>query len=554
MAAAWVAVVALVSSSAGVVPWSSIVQSGDPQPHTRTGQLVDAGPIMWGMSPARREDEEAAEASVTVEVDPTTRRQTVHGFGGAFTEAAAYVFANLPYAAQQRVLEEYWGSRGIGYTTGRVAMNSPDFALSHYSYANVSGDFTLSAFQSDLPRDNEWVLPFLRAAIKTAGKPGALRLFSAPWSPPAWMKVPFNDWPENVTEPDPKHPGTMDACRPDSLLNSSDVRRAWAMYFSKWHTAMAAQIGQPLWGFSAQNEPAAHGHMWDCCGYTLGSYTSFVSEHLMPRMKADHPDLNFMAWDHNPDQIETWVNATYADAVTREWAWGAAVHWYSAENYRGIALNNTHKAHPDKPILHTEGCACRTLPFAGDAGWWKEGEGYGIGLVQYMQNWAVGFTDWNLLLDAVGGPYHDRGFGCNAAFMACPTANASCAPDGVAYQAPFFFMAHFSKYFVPNSTVIGAMVFLGSSAPSNARTGRFYYAPGAEGADGKLAVVSAIQPNGTTVLVALNTGDAPVKYTLRDRRMGADSKGEAVLTIPEHSIQTLLWNVPSALGREVLLD
>jgi hypothetical protein len=30
--------------------------------------------------------------------------------------------------------------------------------------------------------------------------------------------------------------------------------------------------------------------------------------------------------------------------------------------------------------------------------------------------------------------------------------------------------------------------------------------------------------------------------------MGAGSKGEAVLTIPQHSIQTLLWNVPTVLG------
>ena len=50
-------------------------------------------------------------------------------------------------------------------------------------------------------------------------------------------------------------------CRPDSLLLGSDVRHAWALYFSLWHTAMQAQIGQPFWGYSAQNEPLAHGHM-----------------------------------------------------------------------------------------------------------------------------------------------------------------------------------------------------------------------------------------------------------------------------------------------------
>lgn len=94
----------------------------------------------------------------------------------------------------------------------------------------------------------------------------------------------------------------MDVCRPDSLLPDMKVREAWAKYFSLWHSAMEQQLGTPLWGFSAQNEPLAHGHMWDCCGYTLPNYTQFVSEHLMPRMKSDHPGLNFLAFDHNPGE------------------------------------------------------------------------------------------------------------------------------------------------------------------------------------------------------------------------------------------------------------
>ena len=93
------------------------MQSGDIQPHTRKGQLVDLGPIRWAAIAT-------GSAAVTVEVDVTTRRQTIHGFGGAFTEAASFVFANLSSAAKTRVLEEYWGAEGIGYTTGRVAMVS----------------------------------------------------------------------------------------------------------------------------------------------------------------------------------------------------------------------------------------------------------------------------------------------------------------------------------------------------------------------------------------------------------------------------------------------
>eukprot|EP01051_Picozoa_sp_SAG22_P012245 SAG22_NODE_1253_length_5001_cov_12.062220_4_plen_137_part_00 len=126
MLAALLPVPALLSfaaaSVAGGPGWSSIVQSGDDQPHTRRGQLQERGPIPWSADV----DGRSVSAAVTVIVDSSTRRQQIHGFGGAFTEAAGYVWTNLSAAAQQLVLDEYWGAAdGAGYSTGRVAMNSP---------------------------------------------------------------------------------------------------------------------------------------------------------------------------------------------------------------------------------------------------------------------------------------------------------------------------------------------------------------------------------------------------------------------------------------------
>ena len=58
----------------------------------------------------------------------------------------------------------------------------------------------------------------------------------------------------------------MDVCRPDSLLPA--LHDTWAHFFSLWHSAMEKQIGTPFWGFSAQNEPLAHGHMWGTHAHT----------------------------------------------------------------------------------------------------------------------------------------------------------------------------------------------------------------------------------------------------------------------------------------------
>ena len=163
------------------------------------------------------------------------------------------------------------------------------------------------------------------------------------------------------------------------------ARGAWARYFSLWHTAMQHQ-GAAFWGFSIQNEPLARGHMWDCCGFTLGNYTEFIREFIMPAMQKDHPALRLLLFDHNPDNIEAWAGASLNDTAIGPYAWGTAVHWYSDRTKRGVQLNRTHLAHPHKPILHTEGCVCRSIPLPpGAAGrgngseWWGVGEEYGVG-------------------------------------------------------------------------------------------------------------------------------------------------------------------------------
>lgn len=59
------------------------------------------------------------------------------------------------------------------YTTGRVAMNLPDFALSDYSYANVSNDVLLQHFDHNLTRDNDALTVATDTRKRTAAVQGA---------------------------------------------------------------------------------------------------------------------------------------------------------------------------------------------------------------------------------------------------------------------------------------------------------------------------------------------------------------------------------------------
>ena len=78
-------------------------------------RLSTKQPLVWGPN--------SFASSSTITIDRTKRFQKIIGFGGAFTEAAAYNFALLPADQQEFVLQAYWGADGIGYTVGRVHIN-----------------------------------------------------------------------------------------------------------------------------------------------------------------------------------------------------------------------------------------------------------------------------------------------------------------------------------------------------------------------------------------------------------------------------------------------
>lgn len=90
---------------AAAAPWSSVVQSSS------ASQLVHVGGIPWSASAhaVGQGQGQGQDAPLTVEHDPTTRRQVVHGFGGAFTEAAGFSWKSLTPVDRQRVLELYVG-------------------------------------------------------------------------------------------------------------------------------------------------------------------------------------------------------------------------------------------------------------------------------------------------------------------------------------------------------------------------------------------------------------------------------------------------------------
>jgi len=436
----------------------------------------DTGDRMRAQAPLPLEDLPQPEESMSlVMVDPTRRFQEIIGFGGAFTDAAAETFAKLPPAGRAEVLTAYFSpDKGLGYTLGRTSINSCDFSSDTYSYDDTPGDTALAHFS--IAHDLKYRIPLIRAALATAKAP--FTLFASPWSPPAWMK----------TNGDMANGGHV---KPED-------RQAWADYYVRFIRAYRQQ-GIPVWGLTVQNEPMST-QSWESCLYTGQEEHDFVRDYLGPTLhRSGLANVKLMIWDHNRGIMYQRAQAVYEDPAAARYVWGMAFHWYSGDHFDGPQA--VHEAFPDKGLLFTEGSEGFTADPARE---WEIGERYGKNILLDLNHWAMGWTDWNLILDQRGGPNHVGNY-CSAPIM------ADTATGTLHYQPSYYYLGHFSKFIRP-----GARRIAGTST------------------DDSLLCSAFINPDGTVAVVVLNlTGQA------RDYKIWL--AGRAVTTTsPAHSIETAL--------------
>jgi len=407
-----------------------------------------------------------------VHVDPSRKFQTLFGFGGAFTEAAAVTWQRLGQAQQEAVLRDCFDPAvGHGYTLCRVHMNSCDFALGNYAHVETPGDVELKSFTID--RDRQALLPFIKAAQRVAGEP--LKLLVSPWSPPGWMK----------TNNEMNHGGTL----------LPQYRQAWARCFMRFIEAYAAE-GVPVWAVSVQNEPAAT-QRWDSCRYTAEEERDFVRDHLGPELAAAGlGHIKIVIWDHNRDGMVERASVVYADAEAAKYVWGTGFHWYGEDQFDQVQL--THDAWPEKHLLFTEGCQ-EGGPHTGS---WALGERYARSMINDLNRWTVGWIDWNLLLDDTGGPNHVGNL-CSAPILA-DTAN-----DALLHQSSYFYIGHFARFVKP-----GAQRVLCAASRQD------------------LEATAFVNPDGSTVAVVMNRTELPIAFALccSDRRAATELPPRSIAT------------------------
>ena len=297
-------------------------------------------------------------------------RQTVLGFGGAFTEAAAHNYALLPDAEKKKALELLFGENGLAYNFCRVTLGGCDFSLDGYRYASREdlADFSIE-------HDRKEIIPFIRDAIACSKR--GITLFASPWSPPAFFKDTGELTRGKLRE---------------------DAYEPYAMYFCRFLKAYRDE-GIPISAVTVQNEPGLH--RWEGCAWDDDSLIRFTGC-LLDTFEKEGLDTKVLCWDYNRGGMFDHISRMYDSPVGKR-VWGAGFHWYNGVHTG--ELDVTHDCYPDKVLVETEFCHGLGA---------RMYDRYRLELMDVLNHHTNAVVEWNLMLDWQGGPYHNRDIGCNA--------------------------------------------------------------------------------------------------------------------------------------------
>ena len=259
-----------------------------------------------------------------------------------------------------------------------------------------------------------------------------LKLYASPWSAPAWMKS-------------------------NNALNGigyllPEYYQPWANYFVKFLNEYKAQ-NISFWGLTAQNEPlnGVLGNSINDMGWNSTTQREWIVNNLGPALEsAGYSDIKLMMFDDQRLLAPKWAREVFADEKALKYVSGIAVHWYADDFGLPFALDQCHNEFPDKFILYTEACNVGQMDHKPPVvlGDWDRGERYLYNIIEDLNHWVVGWTDWNLALDINGGPSW-----CGS-YVDSPMIIDH--ENHIFYKQPMYYaLGHISRFVVPRSVRIG---------------------------------------------------------------------------------------------------
>ncbi|XP_069506227.1 lysosomal acid glucosylceramidase isoform X2 [Ambystoma mexicanum] len=421
------------------------------------------------------------------------RYQIIKGFGGAVTDASSINILSLSPQTQKNLLKAYFSEEGIEYNVLRVPMASCDFSMRVYTYDDTADDFELKNFSLQ-EEDLKLKIPVIQQALAISKKD--IALIASPWSSPVWLKT------NNAMI----GKGTLKGMPGDKY------HKTWANYFIRFLDEYAKH-NLTFWAVTAENEPTAGtltGYSFQALGFTPEHQRDFIASDLGPAFATSaHGKVKLLILDDQRVLLPYWAKVVLSDLRAAKYIHGIAVHWYlDAIVPADLTLGATHQLFPEYFLFATE--ACNGFLFWDKGvrlGCWDRGNKYSHSIIEDLTHYVTGWTDWNLALNAKGGPNWVNNFADSPVIV-------DPAKDVFYKQPMFYHIAHFSKFIPEGSQRVG----LDASEAS------------------VLETVAVLRPDGAAVVIVLNRTPADVPFVIFDPHVGN------INTIsPANSIQTYLW-------------
>ncbi len=303
---------------------------------------------------------------------PDIKFQVLSGIGGCFNEIGGEALAALDKGQQADLLNALFNvETGSAFTFCRAAIGASDFAFDAYSFADTPGDYDMKHFS--LKRDKEYMLPFMQKAIKVNPD---LRLFTSPWSPPAWMKE------SGYMDQGMKYPDK------NGLIDDVKIYKAYALYFSKYVKAYAKE-GVEVERILVQNEQDSRAK-FPSCRLLIDQMTMFVKDYMRPQFEKDGIKTEIWAG--------TFRTATEADGLR------FAAHSKYRDHFDGMGVQYTRPQYiqditilaPDLKIMHTEGACFNGQNSA------EQAQTRFVEVASYINGGSENYCYWNMILNETG--------------------------------------------------------------------------------------------------------------------------------------------------------
>ncbi|KAI6072929.1 Glucosylceramidase [Aix galericulata] len=463
-------------------------------------------------------------------VDTTQRYQKVKGFGGSVTDSAAINILSLPEKAQDHLLRSYFSEEGLEYNLVRIPMASCDFSLHAYTYDDVPYDYELTHF-SLRDEDTKLKIPILHRALAMAKR--RLSLYASPWTSPAWMKTSesfigkgtlkgqagdkyHKTWANyfvRFLDEYAKHNLTFWAVtaenEPSAGLINNYPFQCLGFTAEQQRDFIVQDLGPALANSSHRDVQLI---ILDDNRLHLPHWAKVLLRPVAPGCGCWCAAPQHLALDDScPFQV-------LEDEQAARYVHGIGIHWYL--DFIGPIQDTvvpTHELFPDYFILATEACIGAHF-WERDVilGCWERGNQYShsiltvracpslhggtwgvvlappslpsspccLGrclcclLLQNLNHFVTGWTDWNLALDLEGGPNWVKNY------VDSPVIVDSS--EGIFYKQPMFYhMGHFSKFIPEGSQRVGLV-----ASKESKKTDLEYSA--------------FVRPDGAVVVVVLN--------------------------------------------------